>query len=213
MGRQAFDAVRSSGAPRSGPSTPQSENCSFSESIRSSPCNSQMLGKDETVPYGELIILGYNGTLPQGERGRRRSKYILYKRSVPNGIRKSRHYIVKQPQQTKAIQDKKQHSISYTLSRNQAVIVEYTHDDDTDLFQIGRSSESPIDFVVIDTPTSNKANEKVCNRVQYPDLHVEFWWKGSRRTLHASLQRALIRRETSSLARRPPNGNRIPVRI
>ena len=36
---------------------------------------------------------------------------------------------------------------SYTLSRNQAVIVEYTHDDRSDLFQIGRSSESPIDFV------------------------------------------------------------------
>lgn len=35
-----------------------------------------------------------------------------------------------------AILDSKQHSISYTLSRNQAVIVEYTHDDETDMFQV-----------------------------------------------------------------------------
>lgn len=59
---------------------------------------------------------------------------------------------------TRAIQDKGQHSISYTLSRNQAVIVEYASDEDTDMFQIGRSSESPIDFIVIDTPTNDKLN-------------------------------------------------------
>lgn len=53
----------------------------------------------------------------------------------------------------KAIQDKGQHSISYTLSRNQAVIVEYTSDSTTDMFQVGRSSETPIDFIVIDTPS------------------------------------------------------------
>ncbi|KAG8235254.1 hypothetical protein J437_LFUL014254 [Ladona fulva] len=50
-----------------------------------------------------------------------------------------------------AILDTTQHSISYTLSRNQAMIVEYMPDEDTDMFQIGRSSESPIDFVVVDT--------------------------------------------------------------
>lgn len=44
------------------------------------------------------------------------------------------------------------------MSRNQAVIVEYTSCDDTDMFQIGRSSESPIDFIVIDTPTNDKSN-------------------------------------------------------
>lgn len=35
-----------------------------------------------------------------------------------------------------AILDSKQHSISYTLSRNQAVIVEYMPDDETDMFQV-----------------------------------------------------------------------------
>ncbi|XP_027203146.2 E3 ubiquitin-protein ligase pellino [Dermatophagoides pteronyssinus] len=108
---------------------------------------------DNNIPvvYGELVILGYNGCLPQGEKGRRRSKYQLQRRSRANGIKKSKHYTVKQPQTSKAIQDKEQHSISFTLSRSQAIIVEYQHDDDTDMFQIGRSSESPIDFVVIDT--------------------------------------------------------------
>lgn len=103
------------------------------------------------VKFGELVLLGYNGSLPQGEKGRRRSKFFLYRRPFPNGIKKSRHYIVKTPQSSQAVLDSKQHSISYTLSRTQAVIVEYVLDEETDLFQIGRSSESPIDFVVMDT--------------------------------------------------------------
>ncbi|RWS27447.1 protein pellino-like isoform X3 [Leptotrombidium deliense] len=123
----------------------------------SSAVSSQLLQRNNyPVIFGELVILGYNGFLPQGEKGRRKSKYILYRRPYANGIKKSKHYTVKQPQQTKAIQDKGQHSISYTLSRNQAVIVEYMIDEETDMFQIGRSSESPIDFVVIDTPTADK---------------------------------------------------------
>ncbi|KAF6027731.1 PELI1 [Bugula neritina] len=47
--------------------------------------------------------------------------------------------------------DKSKHSVSYTLSRTQAVVVEYEKDEHTDMFQIGRSSETPIDFVVTDT--------------------------------------------------------------
>lgn len=116
-------------------------------SSTSPPSNST----NSPVPYGELVILGYNGCLPQGEKGRRKSKYQLVRRFIPNGIKKSIHYSVKQPQTTKAIQDKERHSISFTLSRSQAIIVEYQHDDEKDMFQIGRSSENPIDFVVIDT--------------------------------------------------------------
>lgn len=48
-----------------------------------------------------FLFFSYNGSLPQGERGRRKSKYLLYKRSTPNGIKKSRHYVVKQPQATR----------------------------------------------------------------------------------------------------------------
>uniref|UniRef100_A0A3B5M3H4 Pellino E3 ubiquitin protein ligase 1b n=1 Tax=Xiphophorus couchianus TaxID=32473 RepID=A0A3B5M3H4_9TELE len=57
-----------------------------------------------------------------------------------------------------AISNKDQHSISYTLSRAQTVVVEYTHDSNTDMFQIGRSTESPIDFVVTDTVAGSQSN-------------------------------------------------------
>lgn len=122
--------------------------------------------KQSMVKYGELIILGYNGQLPQGDRGRRRSKFVLYRRAKPNGIVRSRHYKVsgRPVQQAPAILDNELHSISYTLSRNQAVIVEYSHDENTDLFQIGRSSESPIDFVVMDTVPGNRIVDKVSSQ-------------------------------------------------
>lgn len=35
-----------------------------------------------------------------------------------------------------AVLDNKQHSVSYTLNRSQAVVVEYTLDEDTDMFQV-----------------------------------------------------------------------------
>lgn len=83
-----------------------------------------------------ILIYRYNGFLPQGDRGRRRSKFVLYKRNESNGVKRSNHYIVQSPENTKAILDAQQHSISYTLSRNQAVIVEYKEDAETDMFQV-----------------------------------------------------------------------------
>ena len=124
--------------------------------------NSQNRTKQPMVKYGELIILGYNGQLPQGDRGRRRSKFVLYRRAKANGIEKSRHYKTsgRPVQRTPAVLGNELHSISYTMSRNQAVIVEYSQNDNTDLFQVGRSSESPIDFV-IDTVSGNRIVDKV----------------------------------------------------
>ncbi|CAH1125755.1 unnamed protein product [Ceutorhynchus assimilis] len=115
--------------------------------------------KPKQVRYGELVILGYNGFLPQGDRGRKRSKFVLYKRPAATGVKRSRHYVVKTPHSSQAILDTNQHSISYTLSRNHAVIVEYTNDEDTDMFQIGRSSEAPIDFVVMDKIPGDKIGD------------------------------------------------------
>lgn len=41
--------------------------------------------------------------------------------------------------------------------------MEYQLDSETDMFQIGRSSETPIDFVVMDTIPGDKHGEmKVC---------------------------------------------------
>ncbi|KAH3853387.1 hypothetical protein DPMN_095910, partial [Dreissena polymorpha] len=114
------------------------------------------MSAQQTVSYGEIVILGYNGHLPQGNKGRRKSKYVLYKRQKSNGVKPFRKHIVKNPHSSKAVQDSHQHSVSYTLSRNQAVIVEYKEDPDTDMFQIGRSSEDQIDFVVMDTVPGNQ---------------------------------------------------------
>lgn len=41
--------------------------------------------------------------------------------------------------------------MTYTLSRTHQVIVQYVPDETTDMFQIGRSTESAIDFIVLDT--------------------------------------------------------------
>ncbi|XP_063231164.1 protein pellino isoform X1 [Bacillus rossius redtenbacheri] len=115
--------------------------------------------KQPLAKYGELVILGYNGFLPPGDRGRKRSKFVLHKRPVANGVKPSKRYVVEQPHSSQAILDSKQHSISYTLTRNQAIIVEYQKDENTDMFQIGRSSDSPIDFVVMDTIPGDKTKE------------------------------------------------------
>ncbi|KAM6138325.1 E3 ubiquitin-protein ligase pellino homolog 1 isoform 3-T3 [Phoenicopterus ruber ruber] len=87
------------------------------------------------VKYGELIVLGYNGSLPNGDRGRRKSRFALFKRPKANGVKPSTVHIACTPQAAKAISNKDQHSISYTLSRAQTVVVEYTHDSNTDMFQ------------------------------------------------------------------------------
>ncbi|XP_072283658.1 E3 ubiquitin-protein ligase pellino homolog 2 isoform X1 [Pyxicephalus adspersus] len=136
----------------------------------------------EPIKYGELVVLGYNGCLPNGDRGRRKSRFALFKRPKSNGVRASSVHVVSTPQATKekklavlismscdidnpaaehiqAFSSRGQHSISYTLSRSQTVVVEYSHDKDTDMFQIGRSTESPIDFVVTDTISGNQNDE------------------------------------------------------
>ncbi|OQR76936.1 protein pellino-like [Tropilaelaps mercedesae] len=110
-----------------------------------------------SVKYGELVLLGYNGSLPAGtEKGRRRSKYVLSRRPLANGVRAARHVSAADPAASAAVLDASQHSIAYTLSRHQAVVVLYERDLTTDMFQIGRSKESQIDFVVMDTPPPHR---------------------------------------------------------
>uniref|UniRef100_A0A4W6E8T2 Pellino E3 ubiquitin protein ligase 1a n=1 Tax=Lates calcarifer TaxID=8187 RepID=A0A4W6E8T2_LATCA len=92
-----------------------------------------------------------NGSLPNGDKGRRKSRFALCRKNKANGVKPSTVHMTCTPQAAKAISSKEQHSISYTLSRAQTVVVEYTHDISTDMFQIGRSTENPIDFVVTDT--------------------------------------------------------------
>ncbi|XP_074644012.1 protein pellino-like isoform X2 [Tubulanus polymorphus] len=117
------------------------------------------------LKFGELIVLGYNGSLPEGDKGRRRSKFSLLKRPKSNGVKPGKKHVVKNPQTAKAVLDSNCAAVSYTLSRNQAVVIEYEPDETTDMFQIGRSSESPIDFVVLDTvPGAQKAEDCIVSQ-------------------------------------------------
>ncbi|KAG8182794.1 hypothetical protein JTE90_009107 [Oedothorax gibbosus] len=117
----------------------------------SGPPTSQQENSSNESVYGELVILGYNGSLPQGSRGRRRNKFVLKKRETSNGVKEYQQYLVQTPKSSKSILDSQQYCISYTMSNEESVIVEYKRDENTDMFQIGRSSETPIDFVVMDT--------------------------------------------------------------
>ncbi|KRZ56020.1 Protein pellino [Trichinella nativa] len=99
--------------------------------------------------YGELIVLGYNGLNAMMKNRACRSKFELLKRDTPNGIAKSRHYVVGNARHYQ--QEKTLHSVMYTLSCHEMVVVEYVPDNKTDMFQIGRSSEEQIDFTVMDT--------------------------------------------------------------
>uniref|UniRef100_A0AAZ3QCA6 Pellino E3 ubiquitin protein ligase 1 n=1 Tax=Oncorhynchus tshawytscha TaxID=74940 RepID=A0AAZ3QCA6_ONCTS len=105
-----------------------------------------------------VSLFRYNGSLPNGDRGRRKSRFSLSKRPKANGVKPSTVHAACTAQAAKAISNKDQHSISYTLYRGQTVVVEYTHDNNTDMFQIGRSTESPIDFVVTDTVAGSQSN-------------------------------------------------------
>ncbi|XP_028626997.1 E3 ubiquitin-protein ligase pellino homolog 3 isoform X1 [Grammomys surdaster] len=150
--------------------------------ILSSP-GEEVLPGEEPIKYGELIVLGcseeggevnetqrgevtgpsahsyYNGCLASGDKGRRRSRLALSRRPHANGVKPDVMHHISTPLVSKALSNRGQHSISYTLSRSHSVIVEYTHDSDKDMFQIGRSTENMIDFVVTDTSPGGGATE------------------------------------------------------
>ncbi|CAK8690034.1 E3 ubiquitin-protein ligase pellino homolog 2-like [Clavelina lepadiformis] len=106
--------------------------------------------EDEAIIYGELIVLGTNGQLPGGDRGRRKSCFTLRKKKEATGVKPSdQHQVFPRASQSQTFNSKEHHSVSYTLPRN-VVVVPYVHDPGTDMFQIGRSTEEPIDFVVMD---------------------------------------------------------------
>lgn len=110
--------------------------------------------QQKSVKYGELVIIGFNGRLPRGDRGRKRSKLALFKRPEANGIKLTKNCATKMPEAEKSRSDA--HSITYAFSNSMAVIVEYDKDHGTDMFQIGRSSESSIDFVIMETSSGQK---------------------------------------------------------
>ncbi|KAK5981402.1 E3 ubiquitin-protein ligase pellino [Trichostrongylus colubriformis] len=110
---------------------------------------------DDDGKYGELILLGYNGS--QDSKAsvplkRHRTKMALMRRKAGNGIKKgSVSQVNVAAKDAPAVLDKNRHVVSYSYSKNQTVLVEYVADPFKDMFQIGRSSEEQIDFTIVDT--------------------------------------------------------------
>lgn len=112
--------------------------------------------RDHPITYGELVVLGTDGELPGGNKGRRRSRFQLRRRPKPNGVKpvsqQKFHFDQKDCESPNysTIPKMKSHSVTYTLNRNTHIVVKYEQDKNTDMFQIGRSTEPPIDMVLID---------------------------------------------------------------
>lgn len=48
-----------------------------------------------------LFLSRYNGSLPNGDRGRRKSRFALYKRPKANGVKPSTVHVISTPQASK----------------------------------------------------------------------------------------------------------------
>uniref|UniRef100_A0A914HIW9 Pellino n=1 Tax=Globodera rostochiensis TaxID=31243 RepID=A0A914HIW9_GLORO len=110
--------------------------------------------------YGQLILLGYNGTSEtyscrsnNQDSGRKHFvKMFFNRRKESNGIRKgSVMTISKAANEAPAVKDSTRHTVSYSYGKSGTVLVEYLPDSSRDMFQIGRSSEEQIDFTIVDT--------------------------------------------------------------
>ncbi|KAJ1521627.1 hypothetical protein ONE63_003274 [Megalurothrips usitatus] len=121
-------------------------NASNSTSVSAAPA----LDDNEEAVYGGLFVIGYNGCLPSGSRGRKRSKFLFTRRKEPNGVKKKCSSNFKTAQLSKAVKDSTAFSISYEISKDETIVVEYEDDKKTDMFQIGRANDKIIDFVVLD---------------------------------------------------------------
>lgn len=150
--------------------------------ISKSAKNVSKKNNSDVVKYGELVVLGHNGCISQTVTcdeimsqkknsgsifsNRRKSKFLLESKEKPTGVKPSAQFNCHNKQDlSNVISKNENHSVTYTLSRTHQVIVQYVPDEKTDMFQIGRSSESAIDFIVLDTvvpqlhPSTQKLTE------------------------------------------------------
>uniref|UniRef100_A0A8C7LYF1 Pellino E3 ubiquitin protein ligase family member 3 n=1 Tax=Oncorhynchus mykiss TaxID=8022 RepID=A0A8C7LYF1_ONCMY len=109
----------------------------------STPHDGLFTGDKEPIKYGELMVLGHNGSLANGDKGRRRSRLALYKRPKANGVKPDVIHNVSTPLVSKV--------------RGHIIIIQSSTVLNTvyKMFTIGRSTENMIDFVVTDTAGSS----------------------------------------------------------
>ncbi|XP_055341589.1 protein pellino-like [Paramacrobiotus metropolitanus] len=139
---------------------------------------------DEDV-YGQLIVLGYNGSdsvpyLQNGPSGASSAaaaasavtmistRYLLRRKARPNGVVPSaRHYVVTDPAMSQSMRERR-HFVSYVKSQTETTIHEYQSDPFTDMFQVGRSTDRPIDVTVKDTRCLDADAEEVASDARHP---------------------------------------------
>jgi len=138
----------------------------MSQSAQSSPTTGTTQDTDSSNKYGELIVLGTNGSLPKPLDGnaslkldqRWRNKFVLSQRPEANGIKRSTDRGV-EVNPSRAVSEDSSHYMSFCFTERltnitTTNIIEYTHDENTDMFQVGRSTVSAIDFIVLDRKAS-----------------------------------------------------------
>lgn len=104
---------------------------------------------DPNAPiYGELIVLGTNGSLPcPAISSKMSNSFILRKQHKATGV----SVITRDPRDMDSLSRKSTHTVTINKSSSASSVTEYGHDPNTDLFQIGRSADSAIAFVVVET--------------------------------------------------------------
>ncbi|EDO33725.1 predicted protein, partial [Nematostella vectensis] len=90
----------------------------------------------EPLTYGMLVVLGYNGAPPQGNQERRKSSYLLQKKSLASGVKPFKQHLASSQTGMQVVHSNQAHSVSYTLARGPSVVVEYCRDNKTDMFQV-----------------------------------------------------------------------------
>ncbi|XP_065832666.1 E3 ubiquitin-protein ligase pellino homolog 1-like [Oscarella lobularis] len=122
------------------------------------------------IVYGELVVVGLNGSPSGGNDGRYRHKFVLSRRPRGNGLKVMNQRTIVTPAQSKEKLLKQQqqstssysHSVSMTINRDKSVVIDYDTDASTDMFQLGRSMDSIIDFIVFDMiPNPSRTAEPV----------------------------------------------------
>lgn len=117
------------------------------------------LKKDKKEIYGILTSFGYNGTVSVGEsQGRYQTAYEVKKRKEANGIKTYREVNLANNDAKKTLAQSDIYTVKFCSDNGNGSILSYKKDNKTDLFQIGRSTEPLIDFIVVDTVPGKKEN-------------------------------------------------------
>ncbi|XP_019850677.1 PREDICTED: pellino isoform X1 [Amphimedon queenslandica] len=108
----------------------------------------QRKGAKRSPLYGEIIVLGTNGTLLCAPLSPKMShSFVLKKQPKSTGV----SLIVRNPGDAESLSRVHTHTVAMTMSKTKTSVMEFGPDPSVDMFQIGRSADSAIDFVVVDT--------------------------------------------------------------